>query len=58
MYVVNTAILALGVGYLQAGPSTDPITYRMVMQAAIFVAVGAAGLVMTILRRWTGAGVT
>ena len=51
MYGLNLAILALGVVFLQSGLSASPVIYRMAVQAAIFVAVGGAGLVMTFLRR-------
>ncbi len=51
MYVVNAGILALGVLFLQSGFATTPVTYRMVVQAIIFVAVGGAGLVMMLVRR-------
>ena len=51
MYVVNMGILTLGVLFLQSGFAASPVISRMVVQAAIFVAVGGAGLVMTFLRR-------
>ncbi len=51
MYVAYLGILALGLWFLQAGLSTSTVTYRMVVQATIFVAIGSAGLLMTFLRR-------
>jgi dipeptide/tripeptide permease len=51
MYLVYGVILGIGLAFFETAFSTAPIAYRTLVQAIIFVAVGAAGLVMNVLRR-------
>jgi proton-dependent oligopeptide transporter, POT family len=46
MYVVYGAILLLGAGFLYYGLTSTPMQYRTVVQAAIFLVIGAGGLLM------------
>jgi ABC-type transporter Mla subunit MlaD len=52
MQVVYVLLLLLGLGFLYAGLSTTPPQYRVVVQAVIFNALGAGGLLMS--RRHAG----
>jgi len=47
MRVVYALILLLGAGFAYAAFSTTPIQYRVAVQASIFVALGAGGLLTT-----------
>jgi dipeptide/tripeptide permease len=52
MQGVYVLILLLGLGFLYAGLSTTPPQYRVVVQAVIFIALGAGGLLIS--RRHAG----
>lgn len=51
MYGVYALLVLLGAGFAWSALSVSPIQYRTVVQAVIFIAIGAGGLVMNFRRR-------